>query len=119
MKYRTVEERVGELLGPVDWSYDFLSHFGTRCGGDEQRKAFCDEAIKNLRLLSKNPDQYEATTDGGWPRCGWGKVVEVGMYDGWPYWRPVPSVAIESTFGIAWHSFSAISSIRPIERKAP
>lgn len=49
------------------------------------------------------------TTDGGWPRCGWGDVLDVGMYDGWPYWKPVPSVYSRGPLGGEWHCFSMLS----------
>lgn len=109
MKTYTITKREGEYLGPVDWDYDFLSHFSGYCGHD--REAYCQEHIERLRKLLDG-GEWEATADGGWPRCGWGDVVQVGMYDGWPYWRPVPSVAISGTFGLGWHSFSSITSIR-------
>jgi hypothetical protein len=31
MKTRMVEERIGEMLGPIDWSYDFRPHFSNYC----------------------------------------------------------------------------------------
>jgi hypothetical protein len=110
MKTRTVTERIGELLGPVDWSYDFRQHFGGT--SDARIDELCAEAVATLRLLADHPDDYEVTTDGGWPSCGWGRIVAVGMYDGWPYWRPVPSVCISGTFGGEWSAFSNITSIK-------
>jgi len=109
MKTYTETKREGELLGPVDWEYDFMSHFGGYCGSDKEQ--YCKEHVDRLRQLMDD-GAWEATTDGGWPRCGWGKVVAVGMYDGWPYWKPVPSVAIAGPFGVEWSSFSSITSIR-------
>jgi len=109
MKIKLVKQREGELLGPVDWSYDFLSHFGGYCGSD--KADYCAKKVAQLRSLSEGTG-WEATTDGGCPRFGWGRVLEVGMYDGWPYWRPVPSVLISGPFGGEWAAFSNITSIR-------
>ena len=111
MRTYMVEKREGELLGPVEWEYDFMSHFDGYGGPPEQRQKYCDEQIAKLRNLADG-GEWMATTDGGWPRCGWGKVVAVGMYDGWPYWRPVPSVAIAGTLGTEWHSFSSVTDIQ-------
>lgn len=112
MRLETQTVRVGELLGPVDWTYDFRKHFDSCVCSNEARDEFCSRAIATLRLLADNPGKYEATTDGGIPRCGWGKVLDVGMYDGWPYWRPTPSVRIDGWAGSSWHSFCGITDIR-------
>jgi hypothetical protein len=107
MQYRTVTERVGELLGPIDWSYDFHQH---DCGNPVR----VDECVEKLRTLEAgiaNGEQWQATTDGGWPRVGWGRVRAVGMYDGWPFWRPTPSVDIDGVFGGEWHYFGAVTDI--------
>jgi len=114
MRTVTRTERVGELLGPIDWSYDFRKHFDNVCSPDAVRDEMCEKSKERLRLLL-NGEEWEATTYGGWPRCGWGLVVHIGMYDGWPYWRPVPSVAIVSTLGgVEWHPFHSITNIRHV-----
>ena len=112
MKTTTVTKREGEFLGLVDWDYDFASHF-TGYGNPEIAARFCEEAVKMLRLLSAG-GSWQATTDGGWPRVGWREVISVGMYDGWPYWRPVPSVCLSGVFGSEWHSFSSLTGVEPI-----
>jgi hypothetical protein len=112
MRTYTVLQREGELLGPVDWSYDFRSHFNGYGGDDAARDRYCAEKIEQLRKLTDG--EWQATTDGGWPRCGWGKVLAVGMYDGWPYWHPVPSVLIAGPLGGEWHSFASVTSIEPL-----
>lgn len=108
MRTYTETKREGELLGDVDWSYDFRSHFDGWSGDKDEH---CRNQVEKLRQLT-NGEKWEATTDGGWPRCGWGEVVAVGMYDGWPYWRPVPSVAIMGSFGVEWSAFANVTSIR-------
>lgn len=113
MKYIQRTERVGEYLGPVDWNYDFASHGWNKTGGSSNPDLI-PGYIARLKQLEGDPDAYQATTDGGWPRVGWGKVLQVGMYDGWPYWRPVPSVLIQGTLGSSWHSFLSITDIEKL-----
>lgn len=109
MKTRQVTVREGEYLGPVDWNYNFRGDFGCHTTPDKD----CTEAVERLRQLCSG-GEWRATTDGGGPRIGWGKVLQVGMYDGWPYWRPVPSVLITGPLGPEWHSFRSISGIEKL-----
>lgn len=114
MRTRTVTVREGENVGPIDWSYDFLSHFASYCTSDERRADLCARSIEQLRTVEerfKAGKKTLATTDGGWPRFGWHEVVDVGMYDGWPYWKPVPSVMTRGPLGGEWHAFSFITDI--------
>jgi hypothetical protein len=105
MKYRTVQERIGENLGPVDWNYDF---YANPCG---RKKEDIDRQIALFRSIQLGD---EITTYGGWPRCGWGEVVEIGMYDGWPAWSPTPSVCMTERVlgGVTWEPWYAITDIR-------
>lgn len=112
MRFETQTVRVGELLGPVDWSYDFDTHDWNHGGStNPEHVARCREMIRTLDGAER---AWEATTDGGIPRVGWGRVLAVGMYDGWPYWRPVPSVLIDGFLGAEWTSFCGLSDIRPV-----
>ena len=115
MKTRQVIERIGENLGPIDWSYDFLRHFDGYCGPDTEKAKRCEQRKEWLRQaeasLSGGP-RMEMTTYGGWPRCGWGIVIDVGMYDGWPYWKPTPSILITGPLGPEWHCFAMYSDAR-------
>jgi hypothetical protein len=107
MRYETVVHRVGEYLGPVDWSFDFAGFISKERDHEERVRI----AVERLRRIAAEPDRWEATTDGGWPRVGWQSVIEVGMYDGWPYWRPIPSVLLAGVLGPTWHDFSSITNI--------
>lgn len=115
MRTITTTERIGERVGDIDWNYDFLSHFKNYCTGDETKAKYCKESTEQLRTIE---ERYKAglrtmaTTDGGSSRIGWGQVLDVGMYDGWPYWRPVPSVRILGPLGGEWHAFSTVTEIR-------
>lgn len=114
MKTITRTERVGEWLGPVDWSYNFRQHFDSMGCSDKGRDEECEKIKERLRKIEAEPDRYEVTTYGGWPRCGWGPVIKVGMFDGWPYWKPVPSVAYRTFLGMEETCFRNITNIRDI-----
>lgn len=121
MRYETKTVRVGELLGDIDWSYDFRSHFDCVGADDAGKQAVCDRQVERLRLIHaarKAERDIEATTYGGWQRCGWGKVLAVGMYDGWPYWKPTPSVLISGWAGPSWACFSEVTDIREVVERA-
>ncbi len=105
-------EYIGEYLGPVDWNFDFQSMQGGCSDPDHWKKQ-----LERLKTLC-NGEKWEATTYGGWPRCAWGEVLQIGMYDGWPYWKPVPSVLIASPYGGGeWASFMNITDIRKKDSK--
>jgi hypothetical protein len=108
MQTRTVTERIGECLGPVDWSFDFTSHdWGANRGViNPEHSARAKEWLKEIEGA---PQTYQATTDGGWPKVGWKRVVQVGMYDGWPFWKPTPSVQLAGPIGCEWHPWYSLS----------
>ena len=108
MKSYQLTHYEGEYLGPIDWNYDFHQH-----AWSEHRGGINPELISEMigRLRALESGDWEATTDGGWPRVGWKKVLRVGMYDGWPHWEPIPSVCIAGTLGAEWHQFYSISDI--------
>lgn len=116
MKIRTVEVREGEDMGPLDWSHPMA----VCCydDGDSRKAANADGMNLRdvLRDAEKHPERWEVTTYGGWPRCGWRKVIAVRMWDGHPYWSPTPSVCVESPFGgVTWESFNILSDARRVE----
>ena len=114
MKTRMVKIREGEYLGKVDWAYDFSAHDWDHGGGTNPISI--RDAVMKLKFLEYHVGKWQATVDGGMPRCGCGDVIAVGMYDGWPYWRPVPSFQISTQLGPEWHSFCMLSDIRPMPR---
>ena len=111
MKSYQVTKYEGENVGRIDWSYNFWSHFSCYCSNDEVKRGIMERQIANLfecerrflrgeRLQVRNGDY-------------WHDVLDVGMYDGWPYWKPVPSVC-ESTAigGFEWHQFPRVDELR-------
>lgn len=115
MRTETRTVRIGECVGPVDWTYDFAGH----CSSNRDYFARTLEAFEELARGVVAGERWEATTDGGWPRVGWGAVTQVGMYDGWPYWRPVPSFYLSSWLGGSWHAFSSLSEARKAANPSP
>lgn len=109
MRTRTVIERVGEYLGPVDWSFDFWS-FDWHHGGGANPSSVA-EGIQSLIRLTREPDAAWLYMVDPWYAQ---PIGAVGMYDGWPYWRPVPSIVAYSPCGAEWHSFCGLRV-----RKAP
>lgn len=115
MRTETQTVRIGERVSDIDWSYDFRQHFDSMCSSDERKDERCEQSKAMLRKIEqalKNGREIRATTYGGWPRCGLHPVVAVGMYDGWPYWKPVPSVQTRGPLGCEWHCFASITEIQ-------
>ena len=98
MKFVTVTKRIGELLGPIDWSFDFQSESWDHGGGTNP--IVVEQAMKDLHEIKVGDtvEVYGITH----------KVLAIGMYDGWPHWRPYPSVCIETHYGPEWHGFSSV-----------
>lgn len=114
MKTVTRTERIGERVSDIDWEYDFRSHFNNLCTSDAGKAEACDRQKQLLQTIEQRFLEKRttlATTYGGWPRIGYHEVIDVGMYDGWPYWKPVPSVCLKGTLGAEWHAFSCITDI--------
>ncbi len=88
VKYRTVTEREGEWHDdlPIDWAHEHISKFTA-------------EQTAELREMEKHPERFEATADSGWPAGGWRTVFKLGMWDGWPYWKPTPTILAAGIIG--------------------
>ena len=117
MRYKTVTERIGEYLGPVDWDgFDFQKAVAGmyQCSGGAERLR--QARIDRFRKLCDDPDAYLVSTYGGIPRI-YHELYKVGMYDGWPYWKPYPSVCLKGTLGPEWRPFHSITNIKHRETK--
>ena len=101
MRYKTVEVREGELLGPIDWDYNFRQHFDCLCSPDAYKDRRCAEVVERLRKVSEEPDSFLVVTSYPDKRRD---VYAVGMYDGWPYWRPTPALLVSGVLG-SWVAF--------------
>jgi hypothetical protein len=104
-----VEKRIGEKLGPVDWSYDFTRHNwgGGRGGINPECSMVATNLLKELQEaidagIAMDAQFYSVMQP----------VVDVGMYDGWPFWQPTPSVCVRGPLGCEWHPWYGMSAIR-------
>ena len=88
MRTRTVTERIGEDVGPVDWSHPYAA-----------------EMPHHWRDAEKEPEKYELLLNGMFTPRG---VAKLCMYDGWPYWKPTPAIYHESPLGgYEWTHFNS------------
>ena len=95
MKTRTVTVREGEFLGPDDRDYDHTQHNAVNA----------DHARRGWETILKMNDDPE-----GWRYCPSGfstfEVLHVGMWDGWPFWRPTPAIGYIGPLGsVEWAFF--------------
>ena len=82
----TVTRREGEWL-PLDHNYDVNQNSGT-----------------NPDLCARGMAALIAAGDGkGWMYrpSGWSsfRVLHVGMWDGWPFWKPTPALGYRGPMG--------------------
>lgn len=110
MKTRTKIVREGERMGDIDWSYPFREHFNVHCCNDAQKQVLCDEAKHKLELVEKSHNEgKEVWIDTG---VVFQLLLSTGMYEGWPYWKPVPSICVKGTLGAEWHDFTYIKQFK-------
>ena len=82
MYYKTVQVPVGEVCGPVDWDHE---------------KAKDLPAI--WREAEADPDRF--LFNGR-------QIIQICMWDGWPYWKPYPSIASIGPLGsMEWDHFGS------------
>jgi len=113
MRTVTTTKRIGEFLGPVDWSYDFNQYaWGTNGAGINP--ACVAEGVEVLRKMDADPVGWRITSFG----FSSFEVVFVGMYDGWPFWRPTPHVGYIGPMGsVEWTPFYDLRHDRVSQRK--
>jgi hypothetical protein len=113
---KTVYE--GELLGPVDWTYNFRQHFDNMGCSEAVKDEYCRRAVALLRELSMDHKSYQVVLSHG---CVERNVYAVGMYDGWPYWKATPALLTSGTLGPEWHFFYDLQRIekKPLARTEP
>jgi len=105
---KTITERIGEW-SPIDETFDYIDS-GVYPNNPETRKEKWDKFL----CCAKAPEkwlinEYYLLK----PR----RIVHIGMYDGWPYWKPSPSFSIEGTFGEEVHSWYEIAQVTEIGKE--
>lgn len=102
MKTITVTVHEGENLGPIDPNWDWKA-FAKQCGERDATSAW--QAVLKLKPGDKVRSSHS--------ECYW-EVIQVGMYDGWPFWRPIPSYQCKGPLGTGdWHAFTWIRDVQP------
>jgi len=110
MRTETRTVNIGEWLGPVDWSYDFEAQGNTSSDPDRNKKA-----AAMLREVEDGLNRGER-----WMVYAYGterEVLRVGMYDGWPHWKPTPTYLTKTWLGgeeMGWYS---PVSVRRLEKE--
>lgn len=91
MRTETITVRVGEDCGPIDWSHDLAK-----------------DRPQTWRDAEASPVDF---TYGDYER----PIIRVCMYDGWPYWRPMPAISYLGPLNcVEWAFFNSYgASIQP------
>lgn len=85
MRSHTVTVHEGEDVGPIDWSHEIAK-----------------DMPPIWREAEKSPDNY--LFRGKFP------ILRICMYDGWPYWKPMPAVCFLGPLNSAeWNYFNSYS----------
>lgn len=108
MRTETRVVHIGENVGPIDWGYDFAS-WGWNRGGSCNPELIPDAvaALRKVEAAHARGERCRVYLYGNEH-----EVIDVGMYDGWPYWKPTPSVLVKVTLGVEWHSWFSIKAAR-------
>lgn len=85
MRTYTTTVREGELVGPVDWEHPDAKDMPTI-----------------WRDAEKSPKEFVLAGD-----FKNREIYAIGMYDGWPYWKPTPAMLVEGPIGSEWRHFNS------------
>ena len=100
------KERRGSVVAPVDPEFDFHQGFQTMGSPDEVKARYAEKA-KRLMLLIADGDKVEVS--GGYVHT----VLDVGMYDGWPFWKPTPAALCTGPLGVGdWAFYYNINAVQ-------
>lgn len=110
-------QQTENIIAP-DMTYDFASHFR---GNRGSLPFFLAAVVRYAHLVKRMAagEVWYATDDGGWPRCGIGRVLAVGMQPayGKAGAKLVPSVLIDGWLGAEWSHFNDLTDIMPEDDK--
>lgn len=100
MRTWTETHRQGTDIGPIDW--------------DESKWCvkLTQTQIGLLKALAESPDRYLARMRHSDLMV---RVLNVCMYDGWPYWQPGPAIQFAGPLGPEWHFADWLENIKEIE----
>ena len=82
--------RQGELVSGIDFRYDFSRGFTLMmCSTRYEQAAYKTQSVVQCVALLKSLRPGKKVVSRGHTRT----VLEVGMYDGAPFWEPTPAVS--------------------------
>jgi hypothetical protein len=99
-----ITKREGENMGKIDSNYDWNQH-GIYPNNPEEVIKHKNRILEIEKLFQEGKEvwvYYDPIIRA--------KVLDVGMYDGWPFWYPVPSILLEHWLGPEWHTWYDIRS---------
>jgi hypothetical protein len=88
----TVAHRQGEWLGPLDDNYDYSQHKAYPNNPEIVQEKI--QMMREIETLFLNGKKLKVSYDD----CLAGELLQIGMYDGWPFWKPTPAFMIKT-----WH----------------
>jgi hypothetical protein len=89
---------------PIDWTYDFAA-LGWDRGGSMNPECIKD-CVAMLKRVESDPERFDVTTDGGWPRVGWSYLYSIDMVGG------VPTLRCRGMFGVTTFPWYLLSDVR-------
>ena len=107
MRTYQVTHREGENMGPIDWNHDFWQHFNCYGSSNDTKREIMERAIENLFAVEHKfrLGKLLVVREGDY----WHDLLDVGMYDGWPYWKPMPAILIRGPLGGGeWRHFPCV-----------
>jgi hypothetical protein len=110
MRSRTVTEYDGELLGPIDWAFDFSQGVASMCSGPERKAERMSRYVELLWEVERRHlrgEKLRVCTSGFWH-----ELLDVGMYDGWPFWKPTPALCVLGPLGPAWDFYYELDDVK-------
>ena len=98
--------RVGEYMGPIDFNEwtaqkvldEWNGRSSTNIEWTRERNETMLQNLKEIQAALEYGARVVAYVDGYWREVYW-----VGLYDGWPCWRPVPAICHRGTLGAEKH----------------
>lgn len=98
------------MRGPIDLEHNFRASFENMCCGEDRKSAACSRALRlilEIETALESGKGIDANVSGYWR-----EVYSVAMYDGWPYWKPMPAVCVSGTLGPEYHFFYDLLDVR-------
>lgn len=103
MKTYMVQQQEGERMGDLDYSYNFLQHYANYGSTEEWKKERCEKTVEMLKEVEKllKEGKKIMVDMSGYRK----ELFDVGMYDGWPYWKPTPALLVKGNWSAEWEFF--------------